>query len=182
VEAWIGPALLAAVIAGLVNVAGWFVTFQSTRRLDQARRREKIRDFQIALRAEIRSELRNLGSYDVQQQLSRIRGLYETRPDYTVTVPQPAASVVFSALVGEIQILPARVIDPVILFERQRAAIRQLAEEIREARFASLAREQQLAMYEDYLHMWSAWRDFAVQAEGALDISLNSPVADRSDR
>jgi len=182
VDTWIGPAILAAVIAGLVNVAGWFVTFQSTRRLEQMRRREKVRDFQIALRAEIRSELRNLGSYDIQVQLSHVRKKYDTQPGYAVTVPRPADAVVFQALVGDIQILPAGVIDPVVLFERQRAAIRQLAEEMREARFASLSREQQTAMYEDYLNMWAAWRDFAVQAEAALDTSLSNPDAGRFDR
>ena len=168
-EPWVGPAIVAAVISGLVSLIVVQLNFRQQRRGDRLRRLEKIRDFQIALRAEIRSELRNLAHHDIEEQLARVRQFYESRPDYAVTVPRPPESLVFRALVGEIHILPGRVIDPVVLFERQRAAIAQLADDMRDAGFRFHSREQQLAMYEDYLNMWSAWRDFALQAEAALD-------------
>ena len=50
---WIGPAIIAAVIAALINVAGWFVTGQREVRRDRRRRRERFEDLQISLRAEI---------------------------------------------------------------------------------------------------------------------------------
>jgi hypothetical protein len=56
VDAWVGPAIVAAVISGLVSLIVVQLNFRQGRRLEQARRDEKVRDFQIAIRAEIRSE------------------------------------------------------------------------------------------------------------------------------
>lgn len=54
---WIGPAIVAALISGLVSLIGLYLGGWIAIRHEKRRRREKVRDFQIALRAEIRSEL-----------------------------------------------------------------------------------------------------------------------------
>ena len=73
---WVGPAIIAAVISSLVSAAGWYVSYWTTIQTDHRRRREKVRDFQIALRAEIRSELHDLRTDDVDQQFALIEGRY----------------------------------------------------------------------------------------------------------
>jgi hypothetical protein len=169
VEAWIGPAIVAAVISGLISLTVVQLNFRQERKREGLRRAEKIRDFQIALRAEIRSELRNLSRYDIDVQLQNVRSRYENDPKYAVSVPRPTKQPVFDALVGEIHILPEAVIDPVVLYARQRHAMESLVEDMKDAGFRSLSKEQQIAMYEDYLRMWETWRDFAAQAEAALN-------------
>jgi hypothetical protein len=49
-EAWIGPAIVAAVISGLVSLTVVQLNFRQERKREGLRRAEKIRDFQIALR------------------------------------------------------------------------------------------------------------------------------------
>ena len=112
---WVGPTIVAAVIAGLVNVLGWIVTSRETLANERRRRNEKVRDFQIALRAEIRSELANLKAYDLDRYNAEIKRRYDVDPTYSVVIPHPARHVIFEAISGEIQILPENVIDPVVL-------------------------------------------------------------------
>jgi hypothetical protein len=89
---------------------------------------------------------------------------------------------VFTALVEEIHILPESVIDPVVLYARQRLVVDSLAEDIRAPSFKGLSRDRQLAIYRDYLRTWQAWRDFAEEAEAALNSQgISSSAADRSD-
>lgn len=173
VEAWVGPAIVAAIISGLISLAVVQLNFRQGRKLEQARRDEKVRDFQIAIRAEIRSELRNLVQHDVAEQLVLVKSRYERDPDYSVSVPRPVRQSVFEALVNEIHVLPEAVIDPVVLYARQRNAIDSIVEDMRAPSFVALSREQQIAMYEDYLRMWDAWREFAVAAEAALSGSAS---------
>lgn len=168
-EAWVGPAIVAAFISGLVSLIVVQLNFRQLRKADQIRREEKIRDFQIALRAEIRSELKNLEGHNYEELLKEVEKRYSKDESYSVTVPRVARHVVFDALVNEIHILPEAVIDPVVLYARQRQAVESLAEDMRDPSFKLLSRDRQLAIYGDYLAMWKAWRDFASEAEAALD-------------
>jgi hypothetical protein len=172
----VGPAIVAAVISGLVSLVVVQLNFRQSRKAERLRREEKIRDFQIALRAEIRSELRNLSGYDMHAVLEEVRRLYREEPDYSGSVPRLPKHPVFEALVYEIHILPEEVIEPGVLYARQRQAIESLVEDMRDPSFKKLAASRQLAVYEDYIRMWETWRDFAAQAEAALS-QQNSSVA-----
>lgn len=172
-EAWVGPAIVAAVISGLVSLVLVQLNFRQSRRIEQLRRDEKIRDFQIALRAEIRAELLNLERYDIDAHRNEVRQRYERDDDYSVSVARPVRQAVFEALIGDIHILPEEVIDPVVLFARQRNVIESLVEDMRNPSFRTLSKGQQIAMYEDYLRMWETWRNFALSAEAALSGSAS---------
>nr|WP_295463735.1 hypothetical protein [Mesorhizobium sp.] len=167
-EAWVGPAIVAAFISGLVSLVVVQLNFRQERRADRLRREEKIRDFQIALRAEIRSELKHLSSFDLDQVYAEIADQYANDESYSVTLPRLAQHIVFNAIVTEIHILPESVIDPVVLYVRQRQVVESMTEDIRDAQFRLLSRDRQLAMYRDYLGLWKVWRDFAEKAERAL--------------
>ena len=174
-EAWVGPAIVAAFISGLVSLIVVQLNFAQSRKADRSRRAEKVRDFQVALRAEIRSELRNLSQHDVETQLADVRRMYESDATYSVTVPRPVQQAVFESLVAEIHVLPEAVIDPVVLYSRQRNVIAALVTDMREPTFRQLSKDQQLKMYEDYLSMWSTWREFAAHAEHTLSESISIP-------
>ncbi len=168
-EVWVGPAIVAAFISGLVSLIVVQLNFRQERRADRLRREEKIRDFQIALQAEIRSELANLERFELSALLAEVESRYARDKDYSVVVPRIAENVVFDTVAREIHILPEAVIGPVIFYARQRQVVEQLAEDMREASFKALAPERQLAMYRDYLGMWEVWRDLAAKAEKALE-------------
>ena len=168
VGTWIGPALVAAVIAALVSVAGWFVTGRQTLALERVRRTEKTRDFQIALRAEIRSELRGLQAYDLEQQFARVEARYKIDPAYSIFLPNAARHSIFEALVSDIHILPEHVIEPVVHFMRQAAVVDGLRSDMRTSDFRILPQDIQLEIYRDYLDLRNHLRQLAELAIAAL--------------
>jgi hypothetical protein len=185
-EVWIGPAIVAALISGVISLAGLYLGGWIAIRHDKRRRQEKERDFQVALRAEIRSELHNLMSIDFDQHFEEIAARYASNPEYSVYPSYPARQPIFTALESEIHILPEPVIDAVILYWRQRHAIERIVEDMRDARFAKLDPQRQLAMYQDYLGMQKYLAETAIRSAKALDRSLgnhsyfNSLVSARS--
>lgn len=179
-ELWIGPVIFAALLSGLVSAAGWFVNSWQTRRLEQLRRDERVHDFQVALRAEIGSDLVWMSVIDRGAFLAEIQRRYAEDSAYSVLVPHMAANVVFAAIVGEIHILPGDVIAPVVDYSRLRQTVEQFVTDLRGERFRQLAAERQLLMYSDYLDMLGRLEILAERAVSALAISLNTPDADRS--
>lgn len=176
-EPWIGPAIVAAVVSGAVSALGWFVTGWQALRLDERRRTEKVNDFQVALRAEIESELQHLGGTDRGDLLSVVTTRMASDTGYVPFVPKLAGSPVFEALVREIQILPAAVISPVIRYARFRQTVERFVEDLRDPRYGALDGDRRLAMYTDYLAMLDSLEGWASAALAALDASLNSSAS-----
>ena len=104
-EAWVGPAIVAAIISGLVSLVLVQMNFSQQRKAERLRREEKVRDFQIALRAEIASDLLNLEVIDRGSYLAEIRQHYAGDPAYSVVVPFVATNPIFESVVREIHIL-----------------------------------------------------------------------------
>ena len=103
---WIGPALIAAVISSLVTAVGWLVNYRTSLGLEKERRLEKVQDFQIALRAEIRSELHHLKEVDFAANFTKIQTRYPNSKDYSVLVTSLVAACRFDTLVKGIHVLP----------------------------------------------------------------------------
>jgi hypothetical protein len=176
---WIGPAIVAAFIAGLINVAGWFVTFRQTRRLERDRRTEKVIDVQTALLAEIRSDLITLQGIDASEEVEATRKKLEAAPEgqpYTPFVPKDSGAPIFAAIVTDITVLPTDVIDPVVLYYKLREAIAHFAEDLRAESFRGLPIDRKLAMMGDYFRMKAHAAQLAGQAILVLERSLGLPV------
>ena len=173
-EAWVGPAIVAAVVSGVISVAGWFVNSWQARRLEQSRRDEKVHDFQVALGAEIESDLDNMQVSDRPALLEEVRARYGADAKYVAFVPRLASNVVFEAIVPDIHILPGDVIAPVIDYARLRQTLERFAEDLRSSDFKALSPERQLAMYEDYLSSLGRLETLAKRANEALANSLNN--------
>jgi hypothetical protein len=165
---WLAPALLAAVVAALVSVAGWFVTARQSVWLEQRRRLERMRDFQIALRAEIRAELVDLEAYDLDAAHSMIRARYASEPSFSVRVSAPPRHPIFEAIVDEIHVLPEEVIDPVVLYARQRWEMEGVANDIRDPSFGALSADRQLDVVGDYVNARRRLTTLARNAVAAL--------------
>lgn len=176
---WLGPALIAAIVSGLVSVLGWFATFYMGLRRDRMLRDEKVHDFQIALYAEVSSDVLAISLSDRKRYLAEAQRRYRQEPGYSVVVPRLARNAVYDTLLREIQILPSEVIQPLIDYQRQREAVEQFVEDLRDQTFRSLPAARQLLMYSDYLDMLGLLEDLARDAMAALADSLNIPVEDR---
>ncbi len=151
--AWVGPAIVAALISGSISLIGLYLGGWIAIRHERRRRKEKVRDFQIALRAEIRSELHNLLSIDFDKHFQEITSRYAELPGYSVFPSYPPRHVIFEALKDEIHVLPEEVIDEIILYSRQRYAIEKFVEDMRDPRFGQLSADRQLEMYKDFVGM-----------------------------
>jgi hypothetical protein len=153
VSAWITPAIVAALIAGLVNAIGWFVAYGRDRRLDVVKRQEKVRDYMTALRAEIRCHNRQWSEGDAAQHKADMIRLINTVPSYTPFIPREPSNVVFAAILSEIHILPAEAIEPVVRFYWQTQSIAQLVEDLRGEGFKALDAGRKATLYSDYIDL-----------------------------
>ncbi len=171
----IGPALVAAAIAALVTMIGWYVGYQHERRLDNGRRAERIRDCKIALRAEISCHVPRWIMQDdaghVDQMARQILAGAGRTPSFTPFVPKETANPAFEAIVGEIQILPGDVIEAVIRYYQQVDVIAQLAEDMRGERYTALEAERKIDVYRDYIELRSEAGRLAIDAIDALEQS-----------
>jgi hypothetical protein len=181
VDPWVGPAIIAAIVSGMVSAAGWFVTSWQQLRLERQRRTEKVHDFQVALRAEIETDLITMEVVDRTVFFEEIRSRYTDDPNFSVVVPHLSANVVFDVVVKEIHILPGEVISQVVMYARLRQIVGRFIDDMRSDSFKALPASRQLAMYRDYLDTLDRLEALAQQAVAALDrsLALNSRDADQ---
>lgn len=192
-ESWIGPVIIAAAIAALINVLGWFVTGQREVRRDRRRRRERREDVQTALRAEIQHYVDILSNpdFDLRESWSEVVGQMETDDDYAPFVPSERNDTVFKTLLTDISILPETVIGPVVRYYNQVFAIEAMIEDLRSYKFDGMDQEQRIKMYTDYISLKLEALDLGKLATAALDGAtassgtqrmLNSPGVAPSDQ
>lgn len=135
-----------ALIGILGVVLGVLLSNIAARLLEYVRRRERIQDVSTAIRAEIRSHRQRLLLFKRDGADSIVEHILES-PDYTPFVPREGKSFILDAIVGDIQILPTDVIDPVIYYYRQIEALGQFAGDLRSDRFATLEPQRKAEMY-----------------------------------
>ncbi|WAP69510.1 hypothetical protein [Jiella pelagia] len=157
---WIGPAIVAAVIVGIFTVAGWFVTASLALRAEQRRRREKARDFRIALRAEIMSELANLEAYD-RISLDQPAAEASAGAQPVPFIPTGSRNRIFEAIVGEIYILPEPVIEPLVRYGRQRDILEGLGEDLRRLAAGEASQARIQSLFDDYLKLRKGLKSLA---------------------
>lgn len=175
VASWIGPAIVATIIASLVQVIGWWIEHRRERGRQFAQRRERIVDVQTALRAEIRSHQHRLlqfSNLDGSPQAPLSGSGTETEKPFRPFVPSEVKPFVFEAIVKEVHVLPTDVIDPVVVYYRQVHALIQLVEDLRSDRVSQLEPERQRAIYQDYIAMAVYAGELAGNAVDAIDRDL----------
>lgn len=170
-----GSALIAATIAALVTMIGWYVAYHRDRRIGNSRRAERIRDCKIALRAEISCHVPRWILQDetghVDEMARQIMAGESKKPAFTPFVPKETANPAFEAIVSEIQILPGDVIEPVIRYYQQVDVIAQLAEDMRGERYSALEAERKIDVYRDFIELRSEAGRLAIDAIDALEQS-----------
>jgi hypothetical protein len=172
-NAWVGPAIVAAAISSVIGVLSLYLNAWLTLRLDRTRRLEKVRDVQIALLAEIRADIHNLKFFDLDENLAMVRESYETIPDYSARPSQPPPILMEEMIKSEVQILPSWVIDSVFLYLRQKKTIEVFVQDMRGDDFVARPKETQLLMYADYIDMKKTELKLARNARDTLEASLD---------
>ena len=174
---WIGPAIIAAVMAASINVAGWFVTGQREVRRDRRRRRERREDLQIALRAEIQHYMDILSNpgFDLREVWAEVVGQMETDEEYAPFVPSERNDTVFKTVLTDISILPEQVIGPVVRYYNQVFAIEAMIDDLRSYKFDGMDQEQRIKMYTDYISLKLEALDQGNQAIETLNNSIGAP-------
>jgi hypothetical protein len=185
VQAWIGPAVVAAFVAALFAV-GREIFF------DRRRRRLRARDLQIALAAEIRAHVAALERDDLETygaaMTARILDGGEGEGRFTPFIPSERNDTVFAASLAEVQLLPEGVIDSVVVYYQQLAAISALIEDMRSERYDRLEARRRADIYESYVSLKREALRLGRVALDDLAASLEAPrrlssrASARSDR
>ncbi len=164
-----------ALVGVLGAVIGILLTNALTLIYDWRRRKERIRDVQTSLRAEIRSHRRWLESFDEEKREGGAAVKVKEPGDFFAPfIPREVDTFVFDAIVAEIHILPGTVIDPATLYYRQMKALQAFAEDLRTEKFDRLSTPRKVEMYDDYLDMGVYALELADEAMAALNTSLKT--------
>jgi len=164
------PALIAIIGA----VVGILLTNGIKLVLDARARAEQVRDIQTALRAEIRSHRRSLEVFLDEDRRNGVVTQILTESGYSPFVPREADAFIFSAVLGEIHILPGAVIDPVVLYYRQWHSLAALTDDMRSEPFYPLSPARKAAIYEDYAAMGAYADELARDAVAVINRSLGN--------
>lgn len=171
-------ATIAAALIGAFVAMIWSPWRQ--REDERRRRREKVRDLQIALRAEISNYEGQLSEGDLQEHLRAMRERMLRDERMTPFVPRESHDGMFSALQPDIHLLPRDVVAPVVCHYSQLQGVMRLAEDMRSADFAALNAMRRVHVYEDYIAMQIRARRFAFEAIMALNTGVRA--SDRQER
>lgn len=167
---YLSPHAQQALIAGLFIAAGWWVVAFQNHRRDAKLRAERVGDVQRALLAEIRAhvvalEAQRLDEDEAQRLLDSLRD-----SGRVPVIPTQANDRIFAAILDEVHVLPASVIDPVVTYYRQLSVMAAFAEAIRSQARKDAARA--VEMFGDYLGLTEAARETGHEAMRLLMASI----------
>ncbi len=171
--AWIGPVIIAAAIAAMVNVLGWFVASWRDRRADDRRREEKRGDLSTALLAEITHYRDALAFFDLDEIWKMVVSDMERDEAYVPFIPSERNDTIFRAILGEIHILPEGVIQPVTRYYNQVFAIDAIIADLRSDAFRREPQMKRIAAYTDYISLKKEAQAAANEAIKALASHLS---------
>ncbi len=172
-ESWIGPVIIAAAIAGMVNVLGWFVSTWRDRAGDDRRREEKQNDICTALLAEIAHYRDGLEYFDLDALWEGVVGEMEADETYLPFVPSERNDTIFRAIVGNIHILPEVVIMPVARYYNQIFAVEAIIADLRSADMKLENQEKRISIYTDYISLKKQSLADGLSAIDALEAHLS---------
>ncbi len=174
VDEWINPAVQGALVAAMVAMGGWIYNGRQNRRIAAQLRAERVDDLQRAILAEIRAHVVALEHQQPSFEASVALVERVRRGGFIPSIPSEANDRIFRAVIAEIHVLPAAVIDPVVIYYRLLAIMGSLAGDVQV--LARKDSERAAEMLADYL----ALSDEALEA-GRYAMVLLSAQLDGGD-
>ena len=169
---WIGAAVTASLVSGLVTAAGWWATHRNSLRLDELRRVEKIRDYKSALAAEIVSNLDRFSNVDLAAHRDDIAArITAGRPDggaFSPFVPRYASTFVFDRLLSDIILLPNETIESVVRYYKHEHMLSLFVDDLRSDGWSAREAATRIDMYSDYVRIIQETTDLGATALAAL--------------
>jgi len=166
-QMWVGPAIVAAVITVIFGAFrdGYF---------DGKRRRERMKDIQIALLAEIRAYVAGLRRDDLDEFEPFMVNRMESDESFVPFILREKNDSVFQAILPDIHILPESSIDPVVVYYSQVVAIAEMAIDMRSKVFAELDKERRIEVYRNFIAMKKLAIILGEEAECMLKLYITS--------
>lgn len=184
-------ALRPALIAALVVVIGWMVTFLFR---EVGRQQDQV-DLMLSLRAEIfvvREQITPESTLSYLQDIrTRFDAAQEEGTSFTPFVTMPPVASVFRAVAPQITRLPSETVEPVIQFYALLSDIEAFVLDLRSEPFKALPMDRSRIAYEDYYDTRLVLSQLADDALLALDQAIgvkngrresDSPVSAQSAR
>lgn len=167
--------LLAAAFSAMVAVSLWLGNKSYERRRADALRQEKTEDLMRALLAEIEAYVHQLTSVDLDaheaMMVNQMEAAHPSGP-FIPIVPRESHDTVYKAFLEEIHLLPGPVVNAVVRYYNQVAAIANLASDMSTDRFASISGDRMAGMYRYFVMMKKAAREMGESARKALRSEL----------
>ncbi|MCB1369037.1 MAG: hypothetical protein KDK00_14825 [Rhodobacteraceae bacterium] len=163
-----------ALIGAAIVAVGWFVNAWRDRQAERRARKERVRDVQTALAAEILPYLEALEMFDLDQHLDEMIDRMRSDPGYVPVVPSERNDTVFRAILPNIHVLPETVIRPVVRYYSQVFAIEAIIEDLRSDAFHAMQVEQREAIYADYISMKIQALEQGRNAVAAIETELRA--------
>lgn len=145
-NALLGPAVVAAIIAAIANSA-------QNRRSQNRLRLEKVSDFHTALSAEIAVNARRYFLVDLDQHRGEMLARMRADPGFVPMVPKHATSNVYAQIVKEIHVIEGKAVELVVDYYFRESQIDALVEDLRSATFRKLDVERRCAAYSNYIDL-----------------------------
>jgi hypothetical protein len=161
-----------ALIAALVVVSGWVVTFL----FQELGRSQDQTDLMLALRAEIHVIRGQVDPNETRDYLERLRADFSTArasgEDHRPFVTMPPDATVFEGVVGQITRLPSDTVDEVIQVYSLLSDIRVFANDLRSTEFSALPMDRREIALCDFFETRIVLSELADTALRSLDLAM----------
>lgn len=143
-----------ALIAGLVIASGWLTSAIFSELARARSKSERLRDYHKAIYAEIGTALDTLFNVgEAETYPAKLIERMKADPNFVPFIPREKHDFIYTAIAGNIDILPRQTIDSIVAYYSLTSSISALAEDMRSDKFQSISQDRRIAMYEDYTSM-----------------------------
>jgi hypothetical protein len=150
----IEPPIWQALIAGLVIASGWLTSAIFSELSRAPGKSECLRDYHKAIYAEIGTALNTLfDSGEAEAYTNQIIARMQADPTFVPFIPRETHDFIYSAISGNIDVLPRQTIDAIVAYYSLTASISALADDMRSKRYQTLGPDRRVEMYRDYAKM-----------------------------
>lgn len=156
VQLWAGPAIIAALVTGLLTL---WRDWRNERRGDretqraQAERKARQRDTAAALLAEVDAFRQNFDAEELRKNREWITERYRADPTFNPVLMRQSFDYVYRSHVRDLGVIASDALVPVVAFYGQLDRVGHVIEDLRSDRVAGVSVDRRVEIYSDYIAM-----------------------------